>query len=145
MDSKILIELAAKKDIDEILQLQKQIYRVDNISPNAHETLLNQIKDETCDVVVVKDNAKILATATIYYINVALRGTPYGLLEGLVVHETHRGKGIGTMFIKKCIEIARDKKCYKLIFTSGDDRSHIHHFYEKLGFKKWGCEFRMDL
>ncbi len=139
------ITLAADSDIDEILELQKQIYRVDNISPNAHKTLIEQIKNDACDVVVVKDNGNVLATATIYYINVALRGTPYGLLEGLVVHETHRGKGIGTMFIKKCIEIARDNKCYKLIFTSGDDRSQIHHFYEKLGFVKWGLEFRMDL
>lgn len=139
------ITLAADSDIDEILELQKQIYRVDSIAPNAHKTLLDQIKDETCDVVVVRENKKILATATIYYVNVALRGIPYALLEGLVVHEIHRGKGIGTMFIKKCIEIARSNNCYKLIFTSGDDRKEAHQFYKKLGFKKWGSEFRINL
>ena len=43
------------------------------------------------------------------------------------------------------LEIARGKNCYKMIFTSGTDRPDAHKFYEKLGFKKWGLEFRKDL
>jgi len=139
------INLAEEKDIDEILNLQKQIYRVEEISPNAHQTLINQIKNDSCDVVVVKNKDKVVATATIYYIHVALRGKPYAFLEGLVVHEIHRGKGVGTEFIKKCIDIAHQKGCYKFIFTSGKDREEAHQFYEKLGFKIWGKEFRKDL
>ncbi len=139
------IDKATPENIDAILALQTQIYRVDSPSPSAKEMLENQLKDETCDVLVAKDGAKTIATATIYYIEVAIRARPYALLEGLVVDKDARGKGAGTEIFKKCIEIAKKRNCYKMIFTSGTDRADAHKFYEKFGFKKWGLEFRKDL
>mgnify|MGYP002336307519 CR=1 FL=1 len=139
------IRLAEEKDIDGIIALQPQIYRVKESSPKAKESLKNQLEDETCDVLVSVDNKKIIATATIYYIQVAVRNQPYALFEGLVVDESQRGKGTGTAMLNKMVDVARSKNCYKIIFTSGQDRTEAHKFYENLGFKKWGLEFRMDL
>ena len=139
------IRTAVESDINQILNLQTQIYRTDKISPDAQETLKNQLKNESCTVLVLEENGKILSTATVYYIQVAVRARPYALLEGLVVNDSLRGKGYGTKLFEKCIETARLKNCYKMLFTSGSDREEAHKFYEKLGFKKWGLEFRMDL
>lgn len=139
------IRNANETDIDQILNLQTQIYRTDKISENAHATLTNQLKDQTCDVLVLVENGKIIGTGTIYYIQVAIRAKPYAFLEGLVIDKSLRGKGYGTKLFQKCVEIARQKNCYKMLFTSGTDRTEAHKFYENLGFKKWGLEFRMDL
>lgn len=139
------IRIAEEKDVEAILNLQTQIYRSENIAPNAQEVLKDQLQDDSCDVLVAEDNGEIIATAAIYYIQVASRGKPYALLEGLVVDQEKRGKGAGTELFKKCIEVAHEKGCYKMLFTSGFDREDAHKFYEKLGFKKWGYEFRMDL
>lgn len=139
------IAKATNEDIDSILALQKQIYRVDKVSENARKILGQQFEDDTCDVLVARQDGKVIATATIYYIEVAARARPYAFLEGLVVDESHRGHGIGTALFEKCIGIAKSKDCYKLIFTSGQDRQDAHKFYEKLGFRQWGLEFRMDL
>ena len=139
------ITKATPEDINAILALQSQIYRVDQIAENAASRLQDQLKDQSCDVLVARQDDKAVATATIYYIEVALRARPYALLEGLVVDKSHRAHGIGTALFEKCIEIAKSKNCYKMIFTSGKDRPDAHKFYEKLGFKKWGLEFRMDL
>src|SRR5438552_14134475 len=109
---------ATEEDIDKILSLQTQIYRTDKIADGAREVLERQIRDETCDVFVVRDGQQILATAAIYYIQVAVRARPYAFLEGLVVDESLRGHGIGTEFFNKCVETARSKNCYKMIFTS---------------------------
>lgn len=136
---------AKTEDIEAILTLQTQIYRVDTIAANGRETLKNQLKDESCEVLVAKLDEKKIGTATIHFIDVAARGQPYAFLEGLVIHEDHRGNGHGTEFFKKCLEIAKKKNCYKMLFTSGMNRQDAHKFYEKLGFKKWGYEFRMDL
>ena len=136
---------ATANDQDAILNLQTQIYRVDKKSEGAEEALKKQLADQTCDVLVAKENNQVVATATLYYIEVAIRNKPYALLEGLVVDEKHRGHGVGSDFFKKCIEVAREKGCYKMIFTSGTDRVDAHKFYEKSGFKRWGLEFRMDL
>lgn len=146
MDSKILIKIAASGDIDAILKLQTQIYRTKKITDGAKDALERQLADETCDVLVAKDeSAKVVATAAIYYIEVPLRNRPYALLEGLVVDESTRGQGVGTKMFEKILDTARAKNCYKILFTSGTDRTDAHKLYEKLGFKKWGLEFRMDL
>lgn len=139
------VSKATEADADDILKLQTQIYRIESIYPNAKESLKAQLQDKSCDVLVAKTNGQTIATATLYYIAVAARNSHYALLEGLVVNQSQRGKGCGTEFFKKCIETAKAKGCYKIIFTSGTDRTDAHKFYEKNGFKRWGLEFRMDL
>ncbi len=139
------IGIAKPSDIEKIIALQAQIYRVEKTEPGAEDALRSQLKDESCDVLVAKVNGQVIATAAIYYIQVAIRAKSYALLEGLVVDKSQRGKGMGTEFFKKCIETAKAKGSYKIIFTSGSDRADAHKFYEKNGFKKWGLEFRMDL
>lgn len=139
------ITIAQETDISEILALQTQIYRVEKVHDKARESLKKRLEEKSCDVMVVKEKGSIIATATIYYLEVAVRAHPYALLEGLVVDKKQRGQGIGTALFKKCIETAKNKNCYKMIFTSGTDRTDAHKFYEKLGFKKWGLEFRKNL
>jgi N-acetylglutamate synthase-like GNAT family acetyltransferase len=141
----MLIREATEADADSILDLQTQIYRTDKIADGARVALTSQLKDETCDILVAKINNQVVATAVLYYVSVAVRNSHYALLEGLVVDRSQRGKGVGTEFFKKCIETAKTKGCYKIIFTSGSDRKSAHKFYEKHGFRKWGLEFRMDL
>lgn len=53
-------------------------------------------------------------------------------------------KGIGSELIKKAIEIAKIMS-YKIIATSRFERKKVHNFYKKLGFRKWGYEFIIDL
>ncbi len=139
------ISKATEADVDAILKLQTQIYRTEKIAAGAKEALIKQLADDTCDVLVAKINGQTIATAVLYYIAVAVRNKRYALLEGLVVDESQRGQGVGTEFFKKCVETAKEKSCYKIIFTSGSDRESAHKFYQKHGFKKWGLEFRMDL
>lgn len=139
------IRQATEADTREILKLQTQIYRTDKIADNAESDLKKQLKDSSCKVLVVEDEGKIIATGVIYIIQVPVRARPYALLEGIVVDENIRGKGIGTKFFDEIIAICKYLNCYKILFTSGTDRTEAHKFYEKLGFKKWGLEFRMDL
>ena len=139
------IVLAIKEDIEGIIPLQKQIYRVDSSADNAKKTLEELIDSPNCDVIVAKDEGKIVGSGLIFYLNNPGHATPFAFLEGIVVDDNVRGKGIGTALSKKAIELAKQKGCYKIIFTSGMDRKEIHQFYENLGFKKWGFEFRMDL
>lgn len=140
------ITIATPADIDAILKLQTQIYRTEKIADGAKDALEKQLADETCDILVARDESgKAFATAAIYYIEVPVRSRPYAFLEGLVVDESTRGQGVGTKMFEKILELAKAHNCYKILFTSGADRNDAHKLYEKLGFKKWGLEFRMDL
>ena len=42
------------------------------------------------------------------------------------------------------IEEAKNQGCYKLICTSRNSKPRVHSLYEKIGFKDWGKEFRID-
>ena len=99
-NKKMKISTAAEADIDAILNLQNQIYRVKDLAPNSQDSLKKQLKNKSCTVLIAKEEDQVVATATIYYIDVAARGKPYALLEGLVVDEKHRSKVSAPNYLK---------------------------------------------
>ena len=93
----------------------------------------------------IVENGEEIGRCFLYFISNDLHERPYALLEDVYVREEYRGRGLGTELVKKAIEIARKRNAYKIIATSRFERENVHKFYEKLGFKKWGIEFRIDL
>jgi len=138
-------ELATKNDLEGILALQDQVYRVKEPHADAKKILADLIDANHCDVVVARQNSKIIGSAILLYLPIPAYGKPYAFLEGLVVDKNYRKKGVGTALLNKLIELAREKGCYKIVGTSRFESEEVHKFYEKSGFKKWGWEFRMDL
>ena len=61
-------------------------------------------------------------------------------IEDVIVHNEFRGKGIGKMLIEKCIEVAKQNGCYKIIL---DCSEHNCEFYEKCGFTQKGAQMAM--
>lgn len=139
------IGLALKEDLEGILLLQPQVHRMKKISENSYKVLEDLVNEKYCDVVVAKENGKILGSAFLFHHKSPLHGRTYTILEDMVVDKNLRGKGVGSDLLREIVKIVKDRKSYKLIFTSGFDREEVHSFYEKHGFKKWGLEFRMDL
>lgn len=93
----------------------------------------------------IKEGKKVVGRAFLYIIKNNLHKQPYGLLEDLFVEEEHRSKGLGKQLVLEIIAEAKKRKLYKLVGTSRTFRTTVHGFYEKMGFKKWGFEFRMNL
>lgn len=93
---------------------------------------------------LILENSQEVARARLYILNNDLHREPFGLIEDVFVKEEEQGKGYGTKIMKVLIEEAKKANCYKLICTSRFTRPEVHHFYEKLGFKKRGFEFRID-
>ncbi|MFH1291843.1 MAG: GNAT family N-acetyltransferase [bacterium] len=93
--------------------------------------------------ILAKDGERIAGYAFLYLIY-NVREQPYGLLEYVFVEEDYRKQGVGTELVKAVIQEAKDRDCYKLIGTTRYFKTHVHQWYESLGFKDWGKEFRMD-
>ncbi|MGB9675378.1 MAG: GNAT family N-acetyltransferase [Candidatus Nanoarchaeia archaeon] len=104
----------------------------------------NEIKTNGIKIFVEKDGKEI-GRCFLYFIKNDLHEKPYVLLEDVFVEENYRGEKIGTNLVKKALERAKSMGCYKIIATSRFERENVHKFYERLGFKKYGFEFRMDL
>ncbi|MBU0545807.1 GNAT family N-acetyltransferase [Patescibacteria group bacterium] len=92
-----------------------------------------------------KKNNEEIGRAYLCLIFNDLHEKPYGLLEDVFVQEKNRRSGLGTRLIQTVINEAKVLGCHKLIATSRHEREKIHRWYEKMGFKNHGIEFRIDL
>ncbi|OGY79746.1 MAG: hypothetical protein A3B74_01735 [Candidatus Kerfeldbacteria bacterium RIFCSPHIGHO2_02_FULL_42_14] len=91
------------------------------------------------------EDKKIAGWAYLYVLYSDRHDEPYGFLENLYVEKKYRGRGFGTELVQRVIEEARKQGCYKLIGTTRYAKREVHAFYQHLGFKNFGIEFRMDL
>ena len=91
------------------------------------------------------ENSEELGAMYLYILKNDSHKEPYAFLEDLLVKEEYRKKGIGSALVTEAIAEAKRIGCYKIIGTSRMAREEVHRFYEKLGLKKYGFEFRLDL
>jgi GNAT superfamily N-acetyltransferase len=108
-----------------------------------------RIQDQEINVKGIKfyvmEGDKEVGRTYLYILKNDLHDQPFGFMEDVFVDETQRGKGIGSELVKKVIEEARNKGCYKLICTSRYSNEKVHELYKRFGFKDHGMEFRMNL
>jgi GNAT superfamily N-acetyltransferase len=85
---------------------------------------------------VAEADGKLVSSCVLVIICNLTRGArPYGLIENVVTREEYRNRGYGTRLLKKALEIARDKDCYKVMLLSGRGEDTLS-FYEKAGFER---------
>ena len=63
-------------------------------------------------------------------------------IEDVVTRKGFENLGIGSVLVKKVLELARQEKCYKVILNCSEYNSH---FYEKLGFYKHDTGMRYNI
>jgi len=100
--------------------------------------------------VIVKDNGKEIGRGFLYIMKNELhqqqdKPSLVGYIEDVFLDETYRGQKLGEKIVQKIIEEAKKRGCYKLIGTSRYGRDKLHAYYESMGFKDHGKEFRLDL
>ncbi|MFH1789562.1 MAG: GNAT family N-acetyltransferase [bacterium] len=105
-------------------------------------------KEKNHDSEVVKffanEDGKEAGHAYLYLIYNQSGDYYYALLEDVFVDENYRKQGLGTELVTAIIEEAKNRNCKYIMGTSRYSRSHIHEWYEKLGFKDYGKKFRMN-
>lgn len=93
----------------------------------------------------VEDNGQEVGRIFLYLIKNDLHETPYGLFEDIFVEESHRSQGVGKQLVAALIEEAKKQGCYKIVACARYSRPEVHAWYERIGFKDYGKEFRLDL
>jgi len=77
--------------------------------------------------------------------NLGHLGAPSGVLEDVVVREDWRRRGIGQKMLEFALNYCKSRGCYKLALSSNFHREEAHRFYERLGFRKHGYSFVVEL
>ncbi len=111
-----------------------------------HLVLQQIIETPRQHIFVLEARGKIVGTAALSVMpNVSHRGTPYAIIENVVVDEKARSKGCGELLMRHAIEETRRAGCYKVSLTSSKRRGEAHRFYERLGFERTHEAFRLNL
>jgi GNAT superfamily N-acetyltransferase len=88
-------------------------------------------------IFVLEEEGCLVASCTLIIINNLTRGgSPYALIENVVTHGGFRRKGYGAAVLKKAVETARQKNCYKAMLMTGRKNEGVYSFYEGSGFDR---------
>lgn len=93
----------------------------------------------------IEQDGREIARAYLYLMKNDLHDQPFGFMEDVFVAKELRGRGFGSKLALEVIKQAKKNNCYKLICTSRQSKTKAHELYNKLGFKDWGKEFRIDI
>lgn len=98
----------------------------------------NEILSNPCYFyLVIEENDMLVSSCNLTVIkNMTRSARPYGIIENVVTHPDYRNKGYGTAVLKRAIEIAKGKNCYKVILTTSRKDECTLSFYENAGFDK---------
>ncbi len=59
---------------------------------------------------------------------------PYGLVENVVTHSSHRRRGYASALLRHTLEDAWSANCYKVMLLTGRKDEATFRFYESVGF-----------
>jgi len=145
---KIEIREATEKDLPEVLSLFKQPDVDQEIVPiKKAQGIFNRIKNyPDYKIYVAKADKQVVGTFALLIMDkLSHMGAKSGVVDDVVVHKGWQGRGIGKKMMQFAMDRCREVGCYKLALTSDAKREAAHQFYEKLGFKKHGYSFVIEL
>jgi GNAT superfamily N-acetyltransferase len=141
----VTIRLARVGDADRMAELATQL---------GYPTTLAEMRRRLAQVLQVEDHAAYVAELdgrAVGWIHVCVRPQVQvdraAEIEGLVVDEACRGRGIGRLLIRQIEQWVQEKGCDIIYVRSNIIRERAHGFYQKLGYEniKTSLTFRKML
>jgi GNAT superfamily N-acetyltransferase len=147
-EREILVRAATEADLPAVLRLyaQPEIDGEDAILPideaRAIFARFATYPDYVLYVAAVEGRV-VGSFALLVMDNLGHYGAPSAIAEDVVVAPEEQGRGIGSAMMRRAVELARGKGCYKLALSSNLKRERAHAFYDGLGFERHGYSFRV--
>ena len=129
--SKVQFRGIKKADLDEVFILLNQLKEIDLGSVEKQNAWDSFVSNSSSNSIVGVFNKKIVAYGSIVIEN-KIRGEVAGHIEDIVVDSSVRGKMIGVALIKKLIEVAKNKNCYRITLFC---KESLINFYSRNGFE----------
>lgn len=140
------IRQASKKDIPLILGLLYELGRpkpkTDSEVDSFRKIVKNQIAESNNYILIAEvDEIHVVGLASIVLLRRLNQTKNEMYIPELVVTQKYQNQGIGTKLIDECIELAKEKRCFRIRLESGLSRTIAHNFYKKLGFESNSFSF----
>ena len=101
------------------------------------QALLSKFEqDENMQLLVLEIDGKVVSTVQMAIVeNLTHNIRPFAVIENVVTHAEHRGKGYASALLQKATEIAKERGCYKLFLETGSNKESTLNFYKNNGFE----------
>jgi len=143
----LLIREALENELPRILVLLKELDSEADPSPEKARAVWQKLQcypDYRVYAAIIED--EIAGTFSLLIVdNLGHGGTPFAILDNVVVDPRLQGQGIGKTMILKAMELSRQKNCYKIMLSSAKYRTRAHRLYQRLGFEQHGLSFLTNL
>lgn len=143
------IRAARIEDLERLLELYREpneLYaKVEELGYDEAERVFEEVLgDEHQRTLVAEEDGEIVGTLVVAILpNLAHGGSPYAVVENVVVDGACRGEGIGTAMMREALKRAREAGAYKLTLSANVGRERAHGFYEALGMKQTHAGFEV--
>lgn len=145
MNPTLAIRSAAPADLPGVLLLMRHLIpddqEPDGATASAAWARMLAMPGMTVFLVELSGVAYPVATCTLLVApNLTRGGRSQGLIENVVTHADHRGKGLGRAVLNAAVVAAWQAGCYRVMLTTGDrsedKREQVLRFYERAGFAR---------
>lgn len=128
---------ANASDFDALMALYGQLHPADSVSIDGRESrVFSQIlQASNLHLFVLEEGGAMIATCYLNVVpNLTRSGSPYGIVENVVVEEERRGQGFGKKILGHALDVAWAAGCYKVMLQTGSQREATRAFYRACGF-----------
>ena len=129
---------AVAADMESLLDLLAVLFSIEqDFAPDREKQrcgLERLLDTPDAHVAVAEDAGQVVGMATLQVVISTVEGGPAGLIEDVVVSESHRGRGIGRALMEHLADWAVERGLTRLQLLADRDNGSALGFYRKLGW-----------
>ncbi len=138
MNNNAVIRPIHQNEVHKLLKLYKYLHEEDpELNLLEIKSLWEQIyNDENMHYLVADVEGRLVASCVLFLIpNLTRNARPFGIIENVVTHPDFQRKGYGSKLLRRSLDIAWERNCYKVMLLTGSKNAETLRFYENAGFQ----------
>ena len=126
-----------ENEISALLELYTHLHElgVPENSERLQSTWATIYNAENHHIIVCEVDGRLVSSCVCVIIpNLTRNIRPYAIIENVVTHTDHRGKGYATACLNYARELAVRADCYKIMLLTGSKKESTLKFYKQAGY-----------
>jgi ribosomal protein S18 acetylase RimI-like enzyme len=140
-DGTLRVDAARPEDFGRIAELTAGVYRDERLVPDEYLSELADVagRAERAELLVARDGDAVVGSVAL-----VLAGDMGEITDSdeeaafrmLVVDPAVRGRGVGELLVRTCLQRARDAGKGRMVLSTDPRMTSAHRLYERLGFTR---------